>query len=337
MQASLTTLALLSVVAVQPAFGQHGCYIDGTEMYIGYIPVDVELQCCRDTGELYGYREGLLHQKTSSELRDSLEECAASIEEDMMWNLDHHCNSDYTSCNIDYHSFTCDDDVMKLCRRKGGKVVEGDMVFRCSSYGQTSRLKFLNKVDCIAASCDEEELYTMFEAAGSAIGCEVSSIGDVKVDGKTTSFSWSASGSSGSSGKIWGILGAAFAVLAVGAIIWKIHSEKVEAKTREAKKPGDLELPEVSATAGSAESADALVKSSQVPVSMKAAAESDCLEKVLIKKYRMTWVDARNVLSRAKAALGGSVDRNVLLEAAYQIYQNDKAISKCSDGTVIQA
>jgi hypothetical protein len=75
-----------------------------------------------------------------------------------------YCNANLTDCTVNYHDFTCDDEVMRTCRAEGGQVIEGSLDMRCSIFRETTIFWYLNKMNCLGASCDEHNLFAGFEA-----------------------------------------------------------------------------------------------------------------------------------------------------------------------------
>jgi len=190
----LVVALLFACKPVQGQFGAVGCYLDGTDAYMGYIPVEIDMTCCTDTGNLFGYHQDDSHHNVHNadpynELRHELESCSEHIATDSMRN----CNADFTECTVDYHDYSCDDVVMKLCQERGGMVMEGSIVLQCSGYGHGSlAFHFLNKVTCMAKSCDGKDLLAAYNAMVFAmesempgVDCTVVTLGDsIIVDGR---------------------------------------------------------------------------------------------------------------------------------------------------------
>jgi hypothetical protein len=63
------------VVQAQQFDGDQGCYVDGTDALVGYIPTQVDRKCCTNTAKLFGYENGNINQDTSSQLLYQMETC----------------------------------------------------------------------------------------------------------------------------------------------------------------------------------------------------------------------------------------------------------------------
>lgn len=115
------------------------------------IMIDVSPECCLDSIKLF--------DENTAALEVELSQCTTHIMETMLIKYDDHCDEDGTNCAIDYHDFTCDDEFALHCLTLGGKILEMDVTMTCHDFTnlRSSHLRILNKIDCVALSCDEEE------------------------------------------------------------------------------------------------------------------------------------------------------------------------------------
>lgn len=159
-----------SVLGYSGHYGECYGYVDATKYGDGYPPLDVSDECCAGQAVLYGY------DGSPTALRRERDRCDDIIAEEFpMWE---NCNiqGKEAECTVDYHGITCDDELMQLCREEGGQVVEGDYELICKTGGVKMSLKLLNKLYCVAKTCEPDYLIKVKETQMS--DCEMVRLGD---------------------------------------------------------------------------------------------------------------------------------------------------------------
>ena len=201
----LTTVLFLSLRCAQ---SQYGCYLEGNQ-YFNAVPISISYDCCSENQRLY--------DANSEALRHELEECADEIFDDIESNIFDFCNSDLSSCTIDYRDYSCDDEFIRNCKAAGGGYSEADVKMTCQDQYGEMEIFYNDKVDCFASTCTAEEIMEVYRVASARADCTVERASNIKYNGKVVSSGFAGEDSDDSTGVIVGVI--IVVLVLIGAIV----------------------------------------------------------------------------------------------------------------------